>query len=187
MAEADAVRTLGEVERLRERTRDAVEWGWFPFLVFGAAVLLSAPFAWIDDGAALGYYWLIAGPVGVAVTLYAVRSMELRAGVLDRHEMVYAAVIAAMVAGAIIVGWTAEGIWSDVGHMFPIGAGLLVIAAIDRSALVAWTGASIIGLGILLLITEPSHADGWVALGEGAILITAGLVARRAAVARGAA
>jgi hypothetical protein len=187
MADADAIQTLGEVERLRERTRDAVEWGWFPFLIFGVAVLLSAPFAWIDDGAALGYYWLVAGPIGVAVTLYAVRTLEIRAGVLDRHEMAYAIVIAAMVAGAIIVGWTADGVGSDVGHVFPIGAGLLVIAAIDRSALVAWTGASIIGLGIALLIAEPSNADGWVALGEGAILITAGVVARRSAVARGTA
>ena len=122
-----------------------------------------------------------------AMTLFAIRSMEVRAGVLVRHEVAYAVVIAAMTAGAIAVGWTAEGIGSDVGHMFPVGAGLLVIAAIDRSALVAWTGASILGLGVLLLITEPSHADGRAALGEGAILITAGLVARRAALARGTA
>jgi hypothetical protein len=186
MEQAEMARTLGEVERLRERTRDAVEWGWFPFLVFGVAVLLSAPFAWIDDGRSLGVYWLVAGPIALAVTLYAIRSLEVQAGVLDRHELVYAVVIAAMVAGAIVVGWTAEGIASDVGHMFPIGAGLLVIAAIDRSVLVAATGAAILALGALFAIIEPAHADGWVALSEGAVLIAAGLAARRAATSESA-
>ena len=183
MAEADAAQTLGEVERLRERTRYAVEWGWFAFLVFGGAVLLSVPFALADDGSALGVYWLVAGPLGVAVTLYGIRSMEVQAGVLDRRELSYGIVIAAMVAVAIVIGWTAEGIASEVGQAFPIGAGLLVIAAIDRSRLVAMTGASIVVLGIALLIAEPAHAKAWVALGEGIILIWAGLVARRSALA----
>jgi hypothetical protein len=179
MAEADAVRTLGEVEKLRERTRDAVEWGWIPFLIFGGVVLLSVPFALIDDGSALGVYWLFAGPVGVLATLYAVRSLEVRTGIFERNEYAYALVIAAMVAAAVVIGWTAEGIGSEVGHTFPIGAGLLVIAAIDRSALVALTGTAILALGAALLIAEPADAKAWVALGEGAILIAAGLAVRR--------
>jgi hypothetical protein len=179
MANADAAQTLGEVERLRERTRYAIEWGWIPFLIFGGAVLLSVPFALIDDGSALGVYWLFAGPAGVLATLYAVRSLEVRTGIFERNEYLYAAVIAAMVAGAIIVGWTAEGIGSEVGHTFPIGAGLLVIALIDRSALVALTGAAIIALGAALLAAEPADAKAWVALGEGAILIAAGVAVRR--------
>jgi hypothetical protein len=178
MADADTLRTLGEVERLRERTRYAVEWGWIPFLIFGAVVLLSVPFALID-GSALGVYWLFAGPVGVLATLYAIRSLEVRTGVFERNEYLYALVITAMVAGAIVVGWTADGIGSEVGHTFPIGAGLLVIAAIDRSALVAWTGAAVIVLGVVLLAAEPANAKAWVALGEGAILIAAGLTVRR--------
>lgn len=179
MVDADTLRTLGEVERLRERTRYAVEWGWIPFLIFGAVVLLSVPFALIDDGSALGIYWLFAGPLGVVATLYAIRSLEVRTGVFERNEYLYAVVIAAMVAGATLVGWTAEGIGSEVGHTFPIGAGLLVIAVIDRSALVAWTGAAIIALGAVLLTAEPANARAWVALGEGAILIAAGLIVRR--------
>jgi hypothetical protein len=179
MAEADAVRTLGEVERLRERTRYAVEWGWIPFLIFGGAVLLSVPFALVDDGSALGVYWLFAGPLGVLATLYAVRSLEVRTGIFERNEYVYAFVIAAMVAAAVAVGRTAEGIGSEVGHTFPIGIGLLVIAAIDRSALVALTGAAILALGAALLIAEPASAQAWVALGEGLILVAAGLAVRR--------
>ncbi len=179
MAEADVVRTLGEVERLRERTRYAIEWGWIPFLIFGGLVLLSVPFALIGDGSALGIYWLFAGPAGVLATLYAVRSLEIRTGIFERNEYAYASVIAAMVAGAIVVGWTADGIGSEVGHTFPIGIGLLVIAAMDRSALVALTGAAILALGAALLITEPANAKAWVALGEGLILVAVGLAARR--------
>jgi hypothetical protein len=178
VANADAAQTLGEVERLRERTRYAVEWGWIPFLIFGAAVLISVPFA-LDDGSALGIYWLVAGPIGVLATMYAVRSLEVRTGIVERNEYAYAIVIAAMVAAAIVVGWTGEGIGSEVGHTFPIGAGLLVIATIDRSALVALTGVAIIALGFALLIVEPDDAKAWVALGEGLILIAAGLTVRR--------
>ena len=184
MADASAARTLGEVEQLRERTRNAVEWGWIPFLIFGAVVLLSAAFTRVDDGQSLGVYWLIAGPAGVALTLYAVRAFEVRTGVLDRNEHVYAFVIAAMTAGAIAVGWSADGIGSDVGPLFPIGLGLLVIAAIDRSALVALTGLSMIAVAAALLIAEPAHADTWAALGQGAILVGAGLAVRRGALRR---
>jgi hypothetical protein len=173
-----AAQTLHEVEMVRDRTRSSLVAGWIPFLVFGVATLLSAVFARVDDGQALGTYWLIAGPLGVAITLLGFRRLEVRTGVFDRNEYFYATVIVLMVGGATLIGFTAENLASDVGPLFPVGAGLLVIGAFDRSMLVTGTGALIVVLGLGLAVIGPAYADMWAAIGEGAILIAAGLMTR---------
>lgn len=177
----EAVQILDEVEKIRDHTRASLEWGWLAFFVFGAATLLSAAFTRIDDGDTLGLYWLVAGPVACLLLLAAVRHVEVETGVFDRNERAYVVVIGGMVALAIAAGYGLNGLSSDVGPLFPIGAGLLVIAAIDRSRFVAVVGGLILALGALLAIAGPSHADTWAALGEGAILVGAGLLARERA------
>ena len=67
-SQADAARTLREVERVRERTWATLDRGWIGFFVFGVASLLSVPFTLIEGWPTPGTYWLIAGPVGLIVT-----------------------------------------------------------------------------------------------------------------------
>jgi hypothetical protein len=179
MADEQALQTLRRIEEVRGRTREAVVWGWLPFLAFGIAMLASVPFTQINEGHALRTYWLIAGPLALAVTLLGYRRMEIRRGILERNEPFYAGLIGAMLVAAIAIGFLAEGgIASEVGPLFPIGVGLLVISAVDRSGLVAMAGALIVGLGVALAVLAPANADTWAALGSGVVLVGAGVLAR---------
>ncbi len=176
-SQADAARTLREVERVRERTWATLDRGWIGFFVFGVASLLSVPFTRIEDGQLLGTYWLIAGPVGLIVTWLGFRRIEVHRGVFDRHEYFYVAVIALMVAGGVLVGYTGDGVLSQAGTLLPIGAGLLAIGAFDRSALLLATGGAIVVLAVVLIAASPAHADTWAAAGSGAVLLAAGMIA----------
>lgn len=179
MANSEPVQTLEWLETIRGRTREAVLWGWLPFLVFGIATLVSAPLTPIDSYAIV-IYWLIAGPLALGVTWLGYRRIELRRGVVERHERVYPVLMAAMFLAAIAIGFVADdGLASQVGPVFPVGIGLLLVAAIDSSRFVATVGALILGLGIALLVIAPAHADTWATVGEGIILIGASFAARR--------
>jgi hypothetical protein len=180
IAETRAAHTLRDLERVRDQTQSSLTAGWIPFLVFGVATLVSAVFTRVDDGHALGTYWLVAGPLGVAITLLGFRRYELRRGVFDRNEHFYATVIVLMVGSATLIGFMTENLTSDVGPLFPIGAGLLLIGAFDRSLPIVSSGALIVALGLVLLAADPAHADTWAAIGEGLILIAAGIMIRPA-------
>jgi hypothetical protein len=177
MTEAETSRTLAELNRIRTRTSAELEFGWIPFLVFGLAVLGSGIFTLLDDEH-LGTYWLIAAPTAILITVAAVRRVELDTGVIDRNEAFYATVIVTMTAAAIVLGYSLENLASDVGPAFPIGLGLLIIGAFDRSALLLTAGALIVLWATAIAIAGPDDADTWIAFGEGLILIGAGVTAR---------
>jgi hypothetical protein len=178
MTEAETSRTLAELKRIRTRTSAELEFGWIPFLVFGLAVLGSGIFTLLDDEH-LGTYWLIAAPTAILITVAAVRRVELDTGVIDRNEAFYATVIVTMTAAAIVLGYSLENLASDVGPAFPIGLGLLIIGAFDRSALLLTAGALIVLWATAIAIAGPDDADTWIAFGEGLILIGTGVTARR--------
>jgi hypothetical protein len=179
VADDQALQTLKDVEAIRVRTRQAVEWGWLPFVAFGVATLVSAPFTQVDDGYTIAVYWLVAAPMATAVTLVGYRRMEMRRGVVERYERVYVLLIAAMLAAALAIGFLADdGLASQVGPVFPVGIGLLAIAVIDSSPFIAATGALILALGVVLAVTAPANADTWAMATEGIVLIGAGLVTR---------
>jgi hypothetical protein len=169
--------TLSEVSRIRERTSDELLMGWIPLFVFGAAVLGSGVFTLLDDGH-LGTYWLIAAPIATLITIAGVRRVELDRGVIDRNELFYATVIVTMTAAAIVLGYSLENLASEVAPAFPIGLGLLVIGAFDRSTVLLAAGALIVLLGTGVAIAGPNDADSWIAFGEGLILLGAGALAR---------
>jgi hypothetical protein len=178
MAEDEALQTLQEVEAVRIRARMAVMWGWLPLLAFGIAALASTPFTQVE-GWAITIYWLLAGPIAMAVTLVGYRRMEMRRGVVERRESLYLLTIAAMFAVALAIGLFADdGIASQVGPIFPVGIGLLFLGVIDGSTLLPAAGALIIGLGIALAVVAPAGADAWAAACEGVVLVATGLIAR---------
>jgi hypothetical protein len=182
MTEKETLQTFRGLEQVRDRTRTALLWGWLPFLVFGTATLVSAPISQVNDGEALGVYWLVAGPLALAVTLLGYRRMEIRSGVVERNEALYAGLIAAILVSAMAIGFLADdGIASEVGPLVPVGIGMLAISAVDRSRLVAVAGALILVLAFALAVAGPANAGTWAAAGEGALLIGAGLIARRPA------
>jgi hypothetical protein len=177
MTEAETSRTLAELNRIRTRTSAELEFGWIPLLVFGLAVMGSGAVTLIDDEL-LGTYWLIAAPIATLITVVGVRRLELDTGVIDRNELFYAAVIVTMTAAAIVLGYSLDNLASDVGPAFPIGLGLIVIGAFDRSALLLTAGGLILVWATAIAIAGPDNADTWIAFGEGLVLIGAGVTAR---------
>jgi hypothetical protein len=181
MDSAEAASTLHEIERLTERTRRSAYARSIPFLVFGVLTLGSVPFTQIGEDGSDGYYWLVAGPVGCLLAWHLFTRRGERIGVIDRNAYIYGAIIAAMVAGALAVGWLgSEHAFSEVGTLFPIAAGLVAIAFVSRSALVGVAGLTIAAWGAAVMVADPAELSAWAYAGEGAALIGAGLVARAA-------
>jgi hypothetical protein len=179
MNNAEAASTLQEVEGLTTRTRRVARASSIPFLVFGALTLGAIPFTQIGDSGADGFYWLVAGPLGGAITWHLAGRRGERIGLIDRKAYLYAAIIGAMVVGALLVGWAGgEGEFSEVGTVFPIAAGLVAIAFVSGSTLVGAAGIAIAAWGAAVLVTEPDELAAWAYAGEGAVLVIGGLVAR---------
>jgi hypothetical protein len=173
-----AAATLSEVERVRGETRERLDPGWVPYLVFGVLTMLSAPFTQIGEGGAEGIFWLVAGPVGLAITWLFYRRHELQVGLMDRQEYLLAGIVAAMVLGAILVGWDAPEEFSEAGWMFPIGAGLVAIGALESSAVDAGIGMALLVAAAALQALDPAQPAAWAAVLGGAILLAGGLVLR---------
>jgi hypothetical protein len=177
MNEIESAQTLESIERLRDRTHRVAHPSWLPFLIFGALVIGAVPFSLAGDDGWDGYYWLAAGPIGGIATWKLIERRGAVIGLIDRNVRVHAAIIAAMVAGGLIIGWAGgESAFSEAGTVYPIAAGLLAIAAINRSTLIAIAGAGIAAWGTGVLIADPTEVAAWTYAGEGAILFAAGLI-----------
>jgi hypothetical protein len=168
---ATAASMLNEVERVRGATRENLDPGWMPYLVFGLLTMVSAAFTQIGDGGSEGLYWLVAGPVGLAITWLFYRAQELRVGVVDRREHLLAGIVAAMVLGAIAVGWLTGEPFSEAGWMFSIGAGLLAIGVLEASAPDVGVGIAMLVAAVAITATDPGEPAMWAALLGGAILL----------------
>ncbi len=174
MRDTDASQTLLEVERVRRSTRELLDVSWFPFLLWGSLVMVSAPFTQIGDGAAIAIYWILVSLVAVPVHSRYYRRREISLGVFHRNAHAYLAIIAGMVIGAMLIGALANGILADVGAVYPIALGLLGIGLLNRSALFAATAIALAAVATGLLIAAPQDAALYAALGEGAIMVLAG-------------
>lgn len=180
MVNSDAAQTLQQVERIRRSTRAVLDYPWVPFVVFGAITVGSAALTNVWDGAAVGVWWFVLGPAGLAITWRYYRGRELSVGFVDRREHLYTALLGAMFLVAFALGFAGGGdLLSDVGPTYAVGAGLLGVAAIDRSAIVACCGAAQLVLAFAVTITEPSHSGPLMALAGGGILVLTGLLIRR--------
>ncbi len=175
---ATAATMLDEVERVQGETREKLDPGWLPYLLFGVLTMLSAVFTQIGDGGREGVYWLVAGPIGLIVTWRYYRKHELEIGLLDRQEYVLAGIVAAMFVGAIVIGWVGPDEFSEAGWIFPIGAGLLAVGVYAESPLDGWVGIALLVLGGLLVALEPSEPAVWAAVLTGAVLLAAAAAVR---------
>jgi hypothetical protein len=175
MDPAEAKGVLGTVEGVQSSTRAALKPSWLPYLVFGALTVASAPMTQVDDGAANGIYWLVAGPIGLAITWRYYRRHEIAIGALDRNEFLYAGIVAAMVLGAIAVGWLASDSFSEAGWALPIGAGILTFGVLERGVIEVAAGSAVLAFAGAVIAIDPSEAVLISALGTGAILLAAGV------------
>lgn len=186
MEATDPIGTLAAVDGVRRNTQNLFDAAWFPLLVWGSIVLASAPFTQLAGGDAVGYFWLIAAPIGVFVTFRFFRVRQIDLGLVARHKTTYIATSLSIAAGSMGLGIAGHGnLLSAAGPVFAVVAGLAVFAAIDRSALLAFSAVMLAAFGAVVVLAEPSRTTLWAAIGEGMILIATGLVAARGGEARG--
>jgi hypothetical protein len=180
MDSAQAARTLNEIEGVRTKARGLLDAAWFPLLVWGTIELASAPFTQIAGGDAVGFYWVVAGPLGFFVTFVYFRGRELDLGMVSRHKVAYIVTAVAIGVGSMALGIAGQGdMLSAVGPVFVVAAGLAAFAALDRSLILAVSTVAMVLLGAGLLLVSPADATFWAAVGEGAILMLTALVSVR--------
>lgn len=114
MDEERAATTLEEIDRLRRRARRQSHPFWFPLVLFGVLGVVATPFCGIGAGHGHGAFWMVAGPVGGAITAfyYRRREMTLGAGV---NGLPYVLVAMSIMAGASLLGGLGPGWWRRRG------------------------------------------------------------------------
>jgi ABC-type polysaccharide/polyol phosphate export permease len=171
---------IGDVERVRRRSRARASTMWFPLLFFGVASLASAGVVVTYGGDALGPYWMVVGPsVGVATAIHALRRGR-RVGVETRW-VPYVAVGVMVLAGTAALGaggaMTGRPMLSAVGPSLVVCAGYLLYAWLERSRLLGGLALALAALAVLMPLAgvraEPTAAI--LAAVYGAVFLAAGV------------
>jgi len=163
------------VDQVRRRTRDAVHPGWFPMLLFGILGLVSIPFTRIGEGAGIGLFWLVAGPVGGFATARHYRNRALSLGVGMRGRA-YMAVGVVLFVTAWVAGLLTE---SAAGPMIAVALGYIGFARLDRNWPIAVVASALGVAAVLVAVVDPAHGDVILALAFGLAFTLTGLLLRR--------
>ncbi len=179
--EDEAAGRLAEVRVLRRQTLRQLQTYWFALLVFGTLLAASAPFFRLFHGAGTALYWLVAAPVGTALIVRRSRDRCVVQGV-TRSSRPYFWLGAGLVVACFGLGFgggvAGSVAISEVGPPVAIAIGYLVLAWIERSALLA-TLAACLGACCLVVLGRGLSSPGAVlAVVYGASFIVVGLVTR---------
>lgn len=179
MERYEALALLNEVQRVRRRTKTEVGGLWFPLVVFGALSVLSAPLY----GPALGVYWMVASPIGIALTVGFYCRRERAVGAESRVRPIVSAmgmiVVGTAVTGSLGGALGAERI-AAIGPTLAVAAGLLMFARIEHSEPLAVLAAGMVTAAVALAIfgVAPAAAATALAAGTGTASLLLGLAMR---------
>ncbi len=176
-----AAELLEEVRSVRLQTRSRLQSYWLALLVFGTLLLGSAPFFALLDGAAVGLYWLVAGPLGTIVVSRRSRRRRVETGVM-RSPQPYSRLVVGLFVACFALG-TAGGITNtdvlaEVGPPVAISCSYLVLAWIERSRLLGGLAVALGALALGLVASGVDHPGAMLAIVYGSSFIVIGLVAR---------
>lgn len=178
MGSADeAVETFVELEVLRARVasdRAPLESSAFPLLAFGVLTLASAAVVAAWGAAALGVYWLLATPVGLALTLGHYRRVGSRVGLHGISGRRLAWWGAALAAAAFFAGVLA----GPIAPCYVVSAGYVVFARIGAERALGALGLVLATTTLGLDVLDADAAQ-VLPLVFGAALTGSGLVLRR--------
>lgn len=157
MTEDDAATLLGVVRRTRSQTRSRLaEPSWLPWVLYGVLSLIAVPMTWWFGTPIHGVYWALAVPVGVAITSWYYRRLEVRIGAENRITPILVGmgviVVGAFGTGALggALGWP---MLAATGPAFAVAAGLSIFAMVQRNAGLALAAAAVTMLAGALLVT----------------------------------
>ncbi len=174
-----AAEILGDIARLRRRTRRALGLPWFPLVCFGGLTMLSAPVVAVAGVSALAPLWLVAGAAGMLATRRHYRNHARQLGLAGRGRRTWTVAVAISVLGmtAGVVGGTAGG--AAGGVLAPIAvvvAGYLVLGWLQGNVL---PGLAVALAAMVAVVVVLAGRPPWVTeLTFGAALVVAGAAAR---------
>lgn len=183
-----AAEALGDLARLRRRTRRSLGVPWFPMVCFGALTMFSAPLVALAGTVVLAPLWLVAGAAGMLLTRRHYRRRARQRGVTGRGQRAWVvawamfagcmtagvaagtmggqaagvlAPIVVVVAGYVALGWLQR----DPVPSLAIAPGAVLAAAFAGAGLAPWIveltfGATMVAAGAGLRFAEGLRAAG---------------------------
>lgn len=170
-----AAEALGEISRLRGRTRRSLGMPWFPLICFGALTMLSAPLAAAAGTIALIPLWLAGGTAGMLLTRRYYRRRAQRLGVTGhgrRTWTIAAAMCVLCLVGAVASGMTGGPSAGLLAPVIMVAAGYLVLGWMQHNLVpsLAIAPGAALAVGLILRGAAPWAVE----LAFGAAMVTAG-------------
>ena len=174
-----AAEALGEISRLRGRTRRSLGMPWFPMVCFGALTMLSAPLIAAAGTLALIPLWLVAGTAGMLLTRRYYRRRIRRLGVAGhgrRTWTIAAAMCVLCLAGGVAAGMAAGPAAGLLAPVVMVAAGYLALGWLQHNPVSSF--AVVPGAAVAVGLILGGAAPWAVELAFGAAMVAAGAVLR---------
>ncbi|CAN5746646.1 hypothetical protein BH23ACT10_BH23ACT10_35120 [soil metagenome] len=146
-------------------------------LVFGCLSVGAAGVAAIAEPVLIAVYWMLAGPVGMLITVRMLRRRETAFGLFvdGTSHWLIVVVLGVGVFGMPFVVGPEPGAFQTVW----IGLCYLGFAWLERSAPVLGAAVVMIVAGVALAWSQAAQPNAWSALITGVVLLVGGAVVRR--------
>lgn len=176
LSRREAAEALGEIARLRGRTRKSLGMPWFPLSCFGAVTMLSAPLVAAAGTIALIPVWLAGGAAGMLLTRRYYRRRGQRLGVIGPGWRFGAAAAAMCVLGLAaglaggMMGGQAAGLLAPV---VTVVAGYLALGWLQHNLI---PSLAVAPAGVLAAVLILQHLAPWIVeLAFGGAMAAAGV------------
>jgi hypothetical protein len=175
--------TLREIDQLRGRTHKVLNHFSFPCILFGALMVISAAVGLVAGGLATGIFWMVAGPVGGAVTGLYYRRRERALGV-ETSPRAWIVTSVAILIGCMSAGFGGAALdlpmLSALGPLLCISAGYLVFGRLSNSTSLSVSAVVLAIVVVAMWLTGAGEQVGSVGTAlYGVVLFTIGLMNRR--------
>jgi hypothetical protein len=171
----EAAEALGEIARLRGRTRRSLGMPWFPLTCFGVVTMLSAPLVAAAGTIALIPAWLAGGAAGMLLTCRYYRRRGQRLGVTGlgwRLGVTAAAMIVLGLVAGVAGGMAAGQAGGLLAPVVMVVTGYLALGWLQHNLMPSLAIGPAAALAVVLIL---HHAAPWmVELAFGGAMATAG-------------
>jgi hypothetical protein len=182
MERTEAERTIVDVERVRRRTRHALNPIWYPNIAFGLFFAGVALLTFLDvDGAALTAYWVAGGLLTIALVVRHYARVEQALGAVSPAVDASTLIVLALIVGLVVANVLTDGIASAYVPLYVGAAGAIAVGVVLRDRIEIAAGLAIAAVATAILLGSPDDPGSWANLGVGLSLLVAGLVGRERA------
>jgi hypothetical protein len=182
MERTDAERTIIDVERVRRRTRHALNPVWYPNIAFGLFFVGTSFVAFLElGGAAATAYWLAGGLLAVGLVIRHYARVERELGAVSPLVDASTLIVLALIVGVVAANVLTEGDANAYAPAYVGAAGTLALGAVLRDRVELAAGLAIAAVATAVALVSPDEPGSWSNLGVGLSLLVAGLVGRERA------